>query len=276
VDIAGDAAALLRHLEQVEWPALSIALALHLAKRAARARAWQNVVCAAYPRARLPYLPALGACVAAVGVSAVAPVRGCEALRVVLVKPRIEGSSYPTLTATLVVEAAVDVVISGTLAAVALGLGLVPGLGGLAAVGIGHERLGALWDRLRLGLAILGDRRGLLCGVVSWIVLSWALRLASIYAFLLAFSLEAGPGTAVLVVVVQCLSALIPLSWAGIGAQHGLLVVALGSSAGTAGAVAFGLGMQAATLLVNVGAGAVALTLTARTLRWRSLLRACA
>lgn len=274
MDLVSEGTAVLRHLADVDGPALSAALGFHLARRAARARAWQNVVRAAYPAARLGFPTAFGACVAAVGLSSLSPIRGGELARIVVVKPRVAGSSYATLAGTLVVETLVDVAVAGSLVVVTFAAGLVPGLGGLAVLGLSRRSLAELGARVRNGVAVLGDRRAFARGVVSWLGLSWALRITSVYFFLVAFSIDATPGTALVVVAVQCLSTLVPLTWAGIGAQQGLLVAVLASTAGAGGAVAFGVGMQAATLLLNVGAGIVALAVLVRTLRWRSLAAA--
>lgn len=130
----------LDHLADVAWLALLLALTFHVLRRAARARAWQNVVRSAYPDCRLTFLATFGACLSAVGVGCVSPVRGGEVIRIPLVKSRVEGSSYATLGATLIVESIVDVVLATVLVGVSVGLGLLPALGGLV-VGISRALL---------------------------------------------------------------------------------------------------------------------------------------
>jgi hypothetical protein len=299
VDLVREAATLGHQLAGVWWPGLALGVALHLGKRAARARAWQNIVRAAHPEASLQYPVALGACLAAVGVSAVAPIRGGELLRVMLVRWRLPGTSVATLTATLAAESVLDVVVAAGLGATVIGVGLLPGLpgpgeladrvlsppAGLAALGVlavvslavsrlAGPRLGRLGAAFRQGFAAFGEPRHFVLGVASWQALAWALRLGSVFAFLLAFRIEATLATAALVLAAQLLSTLVPLTWAGLGAQQALLVLALGATAGAREVVALGVGMQAATMLVNVAAGGAALSYLAGTLRVRSLLRA--
>jgi hypothetical protein len=55
VDIVHEAMVGGRYLGGVGWPALALALLLHLTKRAARARAWQGIVHAAHSDEHLHY-----------------------------------------------------------------------------------------------------------------------------------------------------------------------------------------------------------------------------
>jgi hypothetical protein len=297
VDLVHEATTFGRHLAGVGWPALGVALGLHLARRAARARAWQNLVHGACPDERLPYGVALASCFAALGLAALSPVRGAELVRVALVKRWLRGASTITLAGTLAAEAVVDAPFAAAVLAAALALGLlpaVPGLPGLAdalaarpeltAAGCATvvlltagARLGGLGARIqrasRLGFAAVRDPRVLLGGAAPWLALSWILRLASVSWFLRAFGVDAAPEVALAVVACQLASTAIPLAWAGVGAQQALLVLALAGSASTTTALAVGLGMQAATLAANVGAGLIGLGLLARRARppyWRT------
>src|SRR6476646_9927357 len=92
------------HLADVKWSALGLALACHVIKLLFRARAWQNIVRAAYPASRLKYRSALGAYVAGVGVNSIVPARGGDVIKIYLVKHRMQEATYPTLASTLVVE----------------------------------------------------------------------------------------------------------------------------------------------------------------------------
>ena len=108
-----------RYLGGVGWPALTLALLLHLAKRAARARAWQGIVHAAHPDEHLQYRQALTTCFAAVAVSSLSPVRGGELVRLALVKRVLPSAPLATLGATVVAEAAADLVVGVPLVAAA-------------------------------------------------------------------------------------------------------------------------------------------------------------
>ena len=87
----------IHHLRQVEWAPLGLALACHVTKLLFRARAWQNIIRAAYPGDRLKYRSALGAYVAGVGVNSIAPARGGDLIKLYLVKHRMKEAKYPTL-----------------------------------------------------------------------------------------------------------------------------------------------------------------------------------
>ncbi|MGH3047186.1 MAG: UPF0104 family protein, partial [Gaiellaceae bacterium] len=67
--------AFFRALAAVGWGALGLAVAFHVLRLALRVRAWQNILRAAYPGARVPYRKTFGAYVAGVGVNAVVPAR---------------------------------------------------------------------------------------------------------------------------------------------------------------------------------------------------------
>jgi len=81
---------------------------------------------AAYPGARLRYRHAVGAYVAGVGVNSVLPARGGDVVKLYLVKHRTEGSTYPTLASTLVVETIFDFFVAGGLMIWALSIGVLP------------------------------------------------------------------------------------------------------------------------------------------------------
>ena len=114
------------HLQEVKWAPLGLALACHVTRLLFRARAWQNIVRAAYPDTRLKYRSAFGAYVAGVGVNSVAPARGGDLVKLYLVKHRTEESTYPTLASTLVVETLFDFVVAGALMVWALSIGVLP------------------------------------------------------------------------------------------------------------------------------------------------------
>jgi Lysylphosphatidylglycerol synthase TM region len=224
---------------------------------------------AAHAGSTLSYPRAFAACLGALAVGSVSPVRGGELVRVALARPYVERSTAGTLAATLAVESIIDSALAVLLVSGSLLGGLVPGLDGLAALALPLRRLGTVRAHLRHGVSVLGDRRALARDVVSWLTLSWTLRLASVYWFLEAFSIEGTLALAVVVVAAQGVSTLVPVTWLGAGAQQGVVVFTLSAAAGPAQAVAFSPGTQAATLLVNLAAGSLALL--ARSFRLRSL-----
>jgi hypothetical protein len=91
------------HLAAVDFGALGIALVFQALRLVVRTRAWRNIIAAAYPHTRVRWRNVLGAYLGGVGLNAIAPARGGDALKLFLVHRRVEGSTYPTLAATLVV-----------------------------------------------------------------------------------------------------------------------------------------------------------------------------
>jgi uncharacterized membrane protein YbhN (UPF0104 family) len=289
---------LLGRLGAVSLLPLVLALMLHAAKLGARARAWHNIVRAAYPADRLTFRDALAVFLAGVGVDAVAPARIGELVRVGLLRPRLPSSTFPGLVSTLFAEWVFDAGLTVLLIGVAIGVGFGAGVPGsafilgpvaqhplIATLAGSGLALAAGWLgfrlRPRIRSVVLDARRGLAVfvepmryvrRVAPWQALGWALRVASVYWFLLAFHLPATLGAALLVVAVQLVAAAVPVTPGGAGPQQAILVVALSASA-AATVLAFGIGMQLATVLSDLGLGATSLIFLTGSLRWRRIPR---
>lgn len=293
------AEALFDHLAAIHWRFVALAAVLHLLKMAFRTRAWRNILAAAHPEADVRWRTVLGAYVAGVGVNAILPARGGDLLKVYLVKRGIPGSAYPTLAATLAVETMFDLLVASALLAWALSLGVLPGLNvipflpqvdwlwlfqypraalAVAAVALVAGFAAGVWAsthirafraRVASGFAIVQPPSRYLRQVVPWQALDWGLRLATIYALLIAFGMPASLHNALLVQVTQSLSTVLPLTPAGIGTEQALLAYVFAGIAPAADVLSFSVGMKLTIIAVNVAAGAVAILLTLRTLRWR-------
>jgi uncharacterized membrane protein YbhN (UPF0104 family) len=275
-------------LAAVSLGPLALAVILHVAKVAAEARAWHAIVRHAHATSPVRFGTTLGAFVSAIGANALLPARVGEALRVGVVRRRLPGSSVVTITATVVLETAIEVAFgAGVLVAVLLAghwaapVGSAPAIkmpvdsayfdGAVALVVLAAAVLGcafcerAKWiaARIAAGCSIVRSPRTFVARVLSWKIVAWALRLASIYAFLLAFHVPAAPWTALAVVAAQSVAASIPLLPGNAGAQQAAIVVALAGTANAAGLIGFGVGMQAATTLADLLLGAAAVVLMA-------------
>jgi uncharacterized membrane protein YbhN (UPF0104 family) len=277
--------------------ALALALTFHLAKLGARARAWHNIVRAAYPGERLCFREALAAFLAGVGVDAVVPARAGEVVRVGLLRTRLAGSTFPGLVSTLLAESAFDAVLTVVVIGTAIGVGLGAGVPGsalilelvaehgliVALVGSGFA-LAAGWFGFRLrgrirsilldarrGLAVFAQPMKYVRSVASWQALGWALRVASVYWFMVAFHVPASLGAAVVVVAVQLVVATVPVTPGGAGPQQAVLVLALSATA-AATVLGFGIGMQAATVMSDLVLGGVSLIFLTGSLHWRRLV----
>jgi uncharacterized membrane protein YbhN (UPF0104 family) len=285
------------HLASVGWGALGIALAFHFAKVAVRTVAWRNIIRAAYPQTRVPLPPVFGAYVAGVGINSIAPARVGDLVKLYLVRRKIPGTTYTTLASTLFAETLVDLVLAGAIFIWALTQGVLPGLnvlpnlptfdwgwllrhGRLTATVVALLVLGILWfawwasrhieefkQRVGAGLAILRDRPRYLREVVSWQVLSWVFRIASLFFFLRAFHVRATLHNALLAQTVDSLATLLPFSPGGAGTKQGLLVYVLRGQASSSQLLAFSVGTNIAIVVFNVVVAAVAVFLMLRTLR---------
>ena len=290
------------HLADVRWSALGLALACHVIKLLFRARAWQNIVRAAYPETRLRYRSALGAYVAGVGINSIAPARGGDLVKLYLVKHRTEEARYPTLASTLVVETIFDFFVAGSLMIWALSIGVLPThqvysriptvdwkfflrheqatiwglviLAGAAVIGFlwARTRIDEFWDRIKLGFAVFGDRRRFLLGVVLPQAVSWMFRIACLFFFLEAFHVHASIHNALLAQVVDSLATLFPATPGGAGTKQGLIVYLFrGQAISRSLLLAFSVGMNIAVTLANVVMGLVAIGLMAKTLSFKRL-----
>jgi uncharacterized membrane protein YbhN (UPF0104 family) len=290
-------------LAAVGWTMLAIGLGFHLARLWCRALAWRNILAASFPNVEVPRLPIFGAYVAGVGLNSVAPARAGDLLKLVLAHARIEGSTYATLTPTLIVETLFDIVVAAGVLIWALQQHVLPGLDVLPnlpaidwhwplqhpqpAIAIGvvwvivivllvviyAKRVPAFKQRVAAGFAILHDPRRFVTGVISWQALSWVFRAATVFAFLRAFHLPATAYTTGLVLAVQSLSTLLPFTPGGVGTQQGLIVYVFRKEpVARTRLISFSVGMQIALTAFNVLLGLIALLAMARTLRWKQLV----
>jgi uncharacterized membrane protein YbhN (UPF0104 family) len=288
--------ALVAEVSAIRWGWLALALLCHLLRLGVRSLAWRNVLAASYPEANVRWRSAFGAYAAAAGVNAVIPARGGEVVRIFLMRRRIPGASYATLGSSLLVEAIFDTVMAALLVAWAIRTGVFPDLDVLprlppvdwlwifdhprvaAAVALaallagfllgllGARKVDAFRQRVGQGLAVLRTPRLYLTGVAAWQVVEWALRLASVSAFLEAFGMPATLRNALVTQATQSLATLVPLTPGGIGTQQALLVYVFRGEAPTATLLSFSVGMKVALIAVNVVLGSLVLWRMLRTI----------
>lgn len=283
----------------VAWGALLIGLLFASANIALRSRGWRTILRAAYPDSSISWPTVFGANYAGIGVNAILPARLGDAVKLILVRRRIQGSSYPTLASTFVAESVVDTLVGGAILLWAWQAGALPGmpqltrlplfeiswyarnpwiLGVLAlvaalAVLVLQARLRRFWDRVRQGLVILSTPTRYLRGVALYQLLGWGCRVAGAYFFLDAFHVEASLKNALLVQVAGSLSTLVPATPGGLGPRQALLIVLLAGAASPGTVLAFGVGLELALTVWNVLIGFTCLTLMMRGTGIRGLLR---
>jgi uncharacterized protein (TIRG00374 family) len=293
------------HLASVQWQYLAYAIACHIARLLFRAGAWRAIVDAAYPDGRLKFRTAFGAYVAGVGVNSIVPARGGDLVKLYLVKQRIPGSSYATLTPTLIVETLFDFVVAGLIIAWALVSGVLPthqfysriptvdwkfflrheqataiALGVIVLVAViayfwTRRKVDEFRARVRRGFAILDDRPRFVRSVIAPQAVSWFFRIASLYFFLKAFGVPATIHNALLAQVVDSLATLFPATPGGAGTKQGLTEFLFnGRGVPHTLLLALSVGMNITIVAVNVLMGLIAIGLMARTLSFRRIRRA--
>jgi uncharacterized membrane protein YbhN (UPF0104 family) len=263
--------------------------------------AWRNIIQAAYPKVPVRRRAIMGAVFAGVGVSAIIPARGGDAVRVFLAKRSVPDSTYVTITATVVLLTLFDFVVAGSLVLWAAASGSLPGGGALGpsfdfgwvihnpvtflkVVGLVlivllvvvlwfAEQIGDFRHRLAQGFSILKDKKAYLRRVTLWQVSDWLLRFVSVLFFLHAFGLPATLHNAVLVQVSAALASLLPISPSGIGTEQAFLVYLFRGHVPGAALVAFSVGMRITLIVVNAALGFATLLITLRTVRWSAHAR---
>ncbi len=290
------------HVQAIAWLPVVYALACQCLKTAVRTRAWRNILAAAYPEANVRWRSVFGAYAAGAGVNAVIPVRGGDLLKLFLVRRRVEGATYATLAATLLVETLVDALLSAALLVWALETHVLPGVNvlhrlpsvdwfwlfehprsallvtgatlvlGFAAGLWAAARVAAFRHRVAQGFTVLRTPGRYVRTVVLWQLLDWGLRLATIFFFLRAFHVHADVHNSLLVQVTDSLSTIVPLTPAGIGTAQALIVYILHGQASRSTLLALSVGMKTILSAVNVAVGLAAIALMLRTLRWRRVV----
>jgi uncharacterized membrane protein YbhN (UPF0104 family) len=237
----------------------------------------------------------VGSVFAGVGVNAIIPARGGEAVRVVLAKRSVEGSSYATIASTLVLLSLFDFVVATCLVIWAAVTGQLPQVLGpsfdfswafhnpgtfLKVVAVVlvvavvvvlwfAEQIGDFRRRLTQGFAILKDRRAYLRRVAFWQGIDWTLRLVAVLFFLHAFGLPVTVHNALLVQVSAGLASLLPITPSGIGTEQAFLLYLLRDQASRTALLSFSVGMRITLIAVNLVLGFAALFITLRTVHWR-------
>jgi uncharacterized membrane protein YbhN (UPF0104 family) len=292
------------HLADVGWTALAAALVCQFVKVGCVSRAWRNIIAASYPDSVVRWRSVWGAVLARVGVNAIVPARGGDAVGLFIVKRRVEGSTYPTLASTLVALTLFDSVVALCFVVYALVSGALPGSSVLAHLHafdfhwfFGHirgtlivlgllltllvllllwfaENLIGFWRRVRLGFRIFSDKSAYLRRVAVWQAADWCLRLTMIYFFLRAFHVPASLHNAILVQVTQSLAVLFPISPSGIGTEQALLLYTFAGKAARTTLLSFSVGMRVTLIVFNALLGFGAILTMLRTLHWRQRVEA--
>jgi uncharacterized membrane protein YbhN (UPF0104 family) len=289
-------------LGDIGWPSMVIALAFYLAHLLARSRAWQNTLEAAYPDRSVPYWRITAAYLVGAGMNSIVPARVGDAVKIFLAKRSIPRSTYTTVVSSFFVGSVFDTTVGILVFIYALTQGLLPqppelpdlpafdiafwaqhpslllftvtALGILVIVlfAVLARRVERFWDHIRQGAIVLATPSLYLRTVASWQGVGWVMRFASYWFFLDAFHIGGSFQNVLLVMSVQTVSNLLPLTPGGAGAQQALLVATL-VGPGPIAVLTYSVGQQIAIAAWTVLLGALALIFVFRTTDWRRLIR---
>ena len=251
---------------------------LHLANQVARGRGWFAILRRACGDPVLRRRDVVGAWTAGAGAGGVVSARGGDAVRVLLLGRRLEGTRTPVIAGTLVAEAAGDALVGIVVILLALAMGAAPELGipgtqtalwialavavlalvvsrGMRVPGRA-TRVKAIWAGVLRGCEPLTHPGSFARFVLPWQLFSRVLRGGAIACFLAAFHLPAGVAAVLLVMIAQTGGRLLPLAPFSAAAAVGMLTAGFGPATGaTVGAgqvAAFMIGMS--TVLTIAGA----------------------
>jgi glycosyltransferase 2 family protein len=290
------------NLAAIGWGALVVALFLWAGMLLARSHGWANALRAAYPGSRVDGRFITAAFLAGAGFNAFLPARVGDAVKILLSKKSIPGSSYPAVASSFAVLAPFDTGIGILVLIYALSLGLLPALPEipdlpafeiafwaehpqllmffLTALGIGAvvlfvilaRRAEAFWQHIKQGVAILRTPRRYLREVAAWQMVGWLFRFAAFWFFLDAFNIGGSFENVLLVMSVESVAKALPFTPGGAGAQQALLVATL-EGPSRAAVLSFSVGQGLAVAVWAAVLGFVSLAVVFRITDWRRLLR---
>jgi uncharacterized membrane protein YbhN (UPF0104 family) len=290
------------NLAAIGWGALVVALFLWAGMLLARSHGWANALRAAYPRSRVDERFITAAFLAGAGFNAFLPARVGDAVKILLSKKSIPGSSYPAVASSFAVLAPFDTGIGILVLIYALSLGLLPALPEipdlpafeiafwaehpqllmffLTALGIGAvvlfvilaRRAEAFWQHIKQGVVILRTPRRYLREVAAWQMVGWLFRFAAFWFFLDAFNIGGSFENVLLVMSVESVAKALPFTPGGAGAQQALLVATL-EGPSRAAVLSFSVGQGLAVAVWAALLGFVSLAVVFRITGWRRLLR---
>ena len=212
-----------------------------------KSHAWRNLLAAAFPGAKVRWRDAYGAYLVKSGAGIFLPMHGDDAVRVTLMKDRIEGASTAAVAATAGVETLSDMLLTAVLLGASVWLGaslidlrsieahpaapaivaaLIVGAIVSAAVAV-RRRARGLGHELKQGVAIFKHRGAYTRTVLGWHVVALMLELATLYLLLTAFGFRGTTlASVVLIRTAQRLTVSLP-GFLETGSQQAMIVAIL-------------------------------------------------
>lgn len=277
------------NLAAIHWLPLLLGLLCFGIYLSFRARAFHNVLRAAYPDEQIEFPRIWGAYIAAYGFNNVVPARGGDVIKLFLTKQSVPNSTYPAIGAAFFVEMGFDVSMGILILAFAFSQGVFPkppdfsrlgafdlsflashprfalflvtalAVAGLIGVGLLSARVRAFWTRVRQGLTIIWDRPRYFREVWRVQLLGWLFRFAAFWLLLDAFRIGGSVKNVLLVLGVNAVAAAVPFTPGGAGVQQAFLVKVFAGTAAGATVAAYSVGQQIAIAVFCLAVGFVAL-----------------
>jgi uncharacterized membrane protein YbhN (UPF0104 family) len=290
-------------LAELHWGSLALALCFFGIYLTIRARASYNVLRAAYPSERFSFREIWGAYMAGYGFNNVIPARGGDVIRLFLTRGAIPNSSYPAVGAAFVVDLGFDLCAGGLAILFVISQGVLPKLPDLSKLNafdlsylaahpqfalflltflaiaiitvtaLLSARARAFWSRVKQGLTVIFDRRRYFRQVWGVQAIAWLFRFAAFWFMLEAFNIGASPRNVLLVLGVNAISAALPFTPGGAGAQQALLVEIFGTATNSATVAAYSVGQQIAIAAFSFGLGFFALAFIFRIRSFKEVIQ---
>jgi uncharacterized membrane protein YbhN (UPF0104 family) len=286
-------------IASVSWGPLLLGLLFFGCDLTLRSRAYFHAIRAAYPAARIRWRQIWGAYIAGAGVNGVLPARGGDLMKLFLTHGSVEGSTYPAVGASFLVEVIFNSTIAIPVLIFAFTQGVFPkppdfsklnafdlaflashprftlflltAIAFLILLGFAllSRRVKLFWARVRQGLTIMRDRRRYLREV--WLVqfVGWLFRGAAFWMLLEAFHIGGSVRNTLLVFGATAVSSIVPFTPGGAGVQQAFLVSIFGANA-----VAYSVGQQIALAAFTLGLGFFAIVVIFRFRSFREVIRA--
>jgi uncharacterized membrane protein YbhN (UPF0104 family) len=291
-------------LAEIQFLSLLLGLLAFTGYLTLRARAFFNILRAAYPDEEFPFRRIWGAYVAAYGFNGIVPARGGDVIKLFLTKTSVPRSSYPAVASSMLVENVFDATMAVFILTFAFSQGAFPkpqdfsdipafdlqffashpqftlfvltvlAIGGLVAFALLSARVRAFWARVRQGLTILQDRRRYFRTV--WLVQlgGWLLRFTAFWFLLEAFNVGGSVENVLLVLGVNAVAALVPFTPGGAGVQQALLVKVFAGTATGATIAAYSVGQQIAIAATTFACGFAAIVFIFRFRSFKEVIAA--
>ncbi|MEA2347373.1 MAG: hypothetical protein QOG62_1160 [Thermoleophilaceae bacterium] len=264
------------NLAAVNWVALLFGLTVFVIYQSFRSRAAFNILRAAYPDEEIGFRYIWGAYMAGYGFNSVMPARSGDIVRLFLTKTSVPNSTYSAVAAAMMSELIFDGVMAVFILTFAFSQGVFPkppdfsslasfdlaffaqhpdftvfmitfsAVAVLVILAMLSARIQSFWARVRQGLTMLRDRRRYLREVFLLQFIGWCFRFTAFWMFLEAFHVGGSVHNVLLMLGINAVGALVPITPQGAGIQQALILQVFGGVATASVVAAYSVGQQIA------------------------------